>query len=104
MQVNDAVEAAFVARFGEKAGWAHQTLFISELASQVRRKTPRFSKDILENGKMSEILFQLGRHVSNIRGSPAARERFCSAFVFLRFLVVASEHSAGNLTAVMNIH
>ena len=32
-----AVEAAFIERFGEHAGWAHNTLFISDLASQQHR-------------------------------------------------------------------
>ncbi len=33
-QVMDQVGAAFVERFGMHAGWAHNTLFIAELASQ----------------------------------------------------------------------
>lgn len=33
-QVMEAVETAFVERFGPYAGWAHNTLFIAELASQ----------------------------------------------------------------------
>jgi hypothetical protein len=33
-QVMEAVETAFVERFGAYAGWAHNTLFIAELASQ----------------------------------------------------------------------
>ncbi|KAK9839369.1 hypothetical protein WJX84_000149, partial [Apatococcus fuscideae] len=32
-----AVEAAFIERFGAHAGWAHNTLFISDLASQQHR-------------------------------------------------------------------
>ena len=34
LQVMEAVETAFVERFGPYAGWAHNTLFIAELASQ----------------------------------------------------------------------
>ena len=34
LQVMEAVEIAFVERFGPYAGWAHNTLFIAELASQ----------------------------------------------------------------------
>ncbi len=35
-----AVEAAFIERFGMHAGWAHNTLFISDLASQQHRLPP----------------------------------------------------------------
>lgn len=33
-QVMQLVEDAFIARFGNYAGWAHNTLFIAQLASQ----------------------------------------------------------------------
>ena len=36
-KINVAVEQAFIERFGPWAGWAHNTLFISELASQKDR-------------------------------------------------------------------
>lgn len=44
---------AFVERFGPYAGWAHNTLFIAELASQ----------------QVHAMLRRLGRALSNCRGN-----------------------------------
>jgi hypothetical protein len=45
-QVMEAVETAFVERFGPYAGWAHNTLFIAELASQQVQRAPAHSLSV----------------------------------------------------------
>lgn len=51
-----AVEAAFIERFGAHAGWAHNTLFISDLASQQHRLPVHLrSRPVPASGKKAPV-------------------------------------------------
>lgn len=50
-KVHGEVQQAFTKRFGPYAGWAHNTLFISELASQAHRLPPQLQAAAGGSGK-----------------------------------------------------
>lgn len=62
------VQQAFVERFGEYAGWAHNTLFISELAS-VKKKL-RDVEDNSDNEELDEASSATSSDLKSIKSDP----------------------------------